>query len=56
MNLEAIKELTRVRTIEVDNSGLIAYIMRNCGMSYTDIGKVLGVSRQRAEVITKSYK
>ena len=55
MNKDNLKKIGRVRTVEVDNSSLIAYVMRNSGASYVDIGEVLGVSKQRAKVLADSY-
>ena len=56
VNLDALKQVGRVRTVMVDNSSLIAFVMRCCGMKYIEIGDVLGVSKQRAEVLVKEYK
>lgn len=53
MNIEYIKNLV-INNGTTDNRKLIAVVMRMCGATYKSIGEVLGVSKQRAEIIVKT--
>lgn len=67
VNIDAIKALTtepRLTTLIgkpgkwelVEVQHVMAYTMRNCGATFREIGEALGLSRQRAEQLTKEIE
>lgn len=43
-------------TAVTDHRPLIAFVMRNSGCTFTEIGEVFALSRQQAETIFKNAK
>ena len=52
-NIEAIK---KARQTGVDTRPLVAYVMRNCGCTYAEIGQVFDITRQMAETLVKQVE
>ena len=52
-NIEAIR---KIRQAGVDTRPLIAYTMRNCGCTYSEIGQVFDITRQMAETLVKQVE
>lgn len=52
-NTEQLQKLIKVNDV-TDNRPLIAYVMRNCGATFTEIGTVFNLSRQQVETIYKN--
>ena len=55
-DIEALQRLVIGVEGVVDYSPLISYVMRKCGCTYSEIGKVFNVHRTTAEYYTKAIE
>lgn len=51
-DIKALKKLNEASLI--DYRPIVAYTMRKCGCTFTEIAEVFGVTRQMAETIVKN--
>lgn len=54
-NIPELKKLLVPNTV-TDHRPLIAFVMRNSGCTFAEIGEVFGLTRQQAETIFKNAK
>ena len=55
-NIEHLRQLNDVMGNVVDYMPIVAYTMRECGCTYSEIGEVFDITRQQSEYFVNNIK
>lgn len=55
-DIEQLQKLMKYNNGILELKPLIAFVMRKSDCTYSEIGQVIGVSKQRAQVIVKEFE
>ena len=55
-DIEQLQKLMKYNNGILEVKPLVAFVMRKCECTYDEIGKTIGVSKQRAQVIVKEFE
>jgi len=53
-NIENIKKMNEATSQVIDPTPIITFVMRECGCTFAEIGKVFNITRQMAKTIYKN--
>ena len=55
-DVDNLQKLMKFNNGILEVKPLVAFVMRKCECTYDEIGKTIGVSKQRAQVIVKEFE